>query len=476
LSAIVWLRRDLRVHDHPALCAAASAGDPLAAVFILDERLIGGRFASGPRAQFMLECLEDLDASLRERGSRLTVLWGPPERELPALARSLRARRVHFTADVSPFARARDRRVWRALRERGIAAVAHPGTFAIDDVRAARTRGGEPYEVFSPFYRVWSQVRRRPVLAAPARLAAPPAGTPATAIPALGQLGLRQECAQPLLGGERAGREAMRAFLAGPVNRYAEGRDRLRGEQVSRLSPYLHLGAISARELEAALPASPGAQAYRRQLCWRDFYAHVLRHFPDDATAEHQPRLRGRIAWRDDRASFAAWCEGRTGYPVVDAAMRQLRLEGWMHNRARLIVGSFLTKDLGIDWRWGERHFMGLLLDGDVASNNGNWQWIASVGVDPQPAFKRIFNPTLQQRRHDPDGAYVRRYLPELARVPKRFLPEPWAMPAECQRRCGCVIGRDYPAPIVDHASARREALARYRSAAGSDHADPQAQ
>ncbi len=189
----------------------------------------------------------------------------------------------------------------------------------------------------------------------------------------------------------------------------------------------------------------------------------MLGHFPANARSEYQERYRGTIRWSHDEKHFRAWCDGQTGYPAVDAGMRQLRREGWMHNRARLLVGSFLTKDLGIDWRWGERWFMRLLLDGDEASNNGNWQWIASVGVDPQPAFRRIFSPSRQQQRFDPDGAYVRRYVPELAQVPDRYLAEPWTMPFEVQERAGCRIGREYPEPIVDHAEARRAALERYR-------------
>jgi len=189
----------------------------------------------------------------------------------------------------------------------------------------------------------------------------------------------------------------------------------------------------------------------------------VLLHFPANAASEFQERYRGKIKWSRAERRFVAWCEGRTGYPLIDAAMRQLRREGWMHNRARLVVGSFLTKDLGIDWRWGERHFMRLLVDGDEASNNGNWQWIASVGTDPQPAHRRIYNPTRQMEAHDPDGSYVRRYVPELKDVPDEYIREPWAMPASVQREVGCVLGIDYPKPIVDHAEARRRALERYR-------------
>jgi deoxyribodipyrimidine photo-lyase len=262
-------------------------------------------------------------------------------------------------------------------------------------------------------------------------------------------------------GGEREGRRRLDRLLDGPVRAYADRNDVPAADGTSRLSPYLHFGCVSPREVEQRLPRGRGADAFQRQLAWRDFYHQLLRHHPDNAHHEFQPRYRG-MRWSDEPELFAAWCAGRTGYPLVDAGMRQLRREGWMHNRVRLVVGSFLTKDLGIDWRWGERWFMRWLLDGDQANNNGNWQWIASVGADPQPVYRRIYNPARHQERFDPDGVYVRRYVPELREVPDAYLSEPWRMPASVQRECGCLIGRDYPAPVVDHADARRSALARY--------------
>jgi len=411
----------------------------------------------------------DLACSLRARGSRLFVRHGPPQRELPALARDLEADAVHFSADVGPFARRRQLAVQRTLAEDGVDAVAHPGLFAVDHLEPIRGGAGDPYTVFTPFYRRWMQEPRRGVLGAPRRLpdleatGATGAKTHPGALPQLSDLGLEQELSDPMPGGETEGRKALQRFLAGPVEDYGHGRDQLPGDQVSRLSPYLHFGCLSPREIEHRLKGGEGACAFRRQLCWRDFYAHVLGHFPANARSEYQERYRGKIRWSHARKRFAAWCEGRTGYPTVDAGMRQLRREGWMHNRARLLTGSFLTKDLGIDWRWGERWFMRLLLDGDEASNNGNWQWIASVGVDPQPAFRRIFNPARQQERFDPEGVYVRRYVPELERVPDEYLAEPWRMAPDVQERAGCRIGRDYPKPIVDHAQARQQALERYR-------------
>jgi deoxyribodipyrimidine photo-lyase len=465
VPSLLWLRRDLRIHDHPALHAALERSDTVVPVFCLDDRLIHGRHRSGPRTQFMLEALADLDRSLRERGSGLVVRRGDPARELVALAEAVGAQEVHACVDAGPFARGRDRATRHALNAAGIRLRGHPGIFVADDLDAIRTGSGGTYTVFTPFHRSWLAASRRPVHPAPAGLPPLPGDLDPGRLPQLSELGLEQEVADPAPGGERPGREVAARFLDGLVAGYDDGRDDLGDERASRLSPYLHFGCVSPRELESRLAEGDGAEAFRRQLCWRDFYAHVLRGFPTNAGSEHQPRYRDRIEWSRDADLFEAWCKGRTGFPLVDAGMRQLRAEGWMHNRARLVVGSFLTKDLGIDWRWGERFFMRLLLDGDEASNNGNWQWIASVGVDPQPVSRRIFNPARQQARFDPEGRYVRRYVPELRGVPDDHLAEPWMMPDAVQREARCVIGHDYPAPVVDHAQARREAIDRFRRA-----------
>jgi deoxyribodipyrimidine photo-lyase len=463
LTALVWFRRDLRVHDHPALAAALEREQRVVPVFCLDEALLHGRHASGPRTQFLLECLAELDGALRERGSGLLLRRGPPERELAELARQTNARALHFSSDVTPFARARGERVRRALEGSGVKLHGHPGLGAIDELGAPRTQAGKPYTIFTPFHRTWERERRREVLGAPRKLPALPSRLAKGRIPSLRALGLEQELACPPRGGERAARERLSRFLADDVRGYGQGRDALGEDSTSRLSPYLHFGCISPREIEQRLPGGAGAEAFRRQLCWRDFHHHVLLHFPRNARSEFQARYRGKLSWSRAGGRFERWCEGQTGYPLVDAGMRQLRLEGWMHNRARLVVGSFLTKDLGIDWRWGERWFMRLLVDGDEANNNGNWQWIASVGTDPAPVFRRIYNPARQMETHDPSGRYVRRYVPELANVPDEYLREPWTMPEEVQRAAACVIGEHYPRPIVDHAQARREALERYR-------------
>ena len=465
MTALVWLRRELRLHDNPPLRAALARHDVVVPVFCLDERLLGGRHASGPRTQFMLECLEDLDAGLRARGSGLIVRSGAPEHELPRLARHLRADTVYTATDVSPFATARDRRTAAALAGVGATLRHESGVFAADGIELIRTGAGNPYTVFSPFYRNWLARPRREVLAAPRGLPPLPERLARGRVPTLERLGLTQTASAPARGGERAGRLALRAFLAGPAQRYGARRDELTQDGCSRLSPHLHFGCVSVRELEASLPAGEHGEELRRQLCWRDFFAHVIANFPRNAVSEHQARYRGTLRYSHARRRFEAWQQGSTGYPLVDAAMRQLASEGWIHNRLRMVVGSFLTKDLAIDWRWGERWFMQTLLDGDEASNNGNWQWIASVGVDPQPLSRRILSPRRQQERFDPSGAYVRRYVPELARVPDHHLAEPAAMAPELARAVGCVIGRDYPPPIVDHSLARRATLERYASA-----------
>jgi deoxyribodipyrimidine photo-lyase len=412
MTAIVWFTRDLRVRDHPALRAALAENDHVVPVFCLDDRLLRGRHASGPRTQFMLECLADLDASLGERGGRLVVRHGRPEDELPRLAQETGAATVHFMRDVSPFARSR--------RVEGVQLCPHPGLTVVDDVAEMR-----PYVVFSPFHRAWVEEPRGEVLAAPRKIELPPGLDPGR-LPSLDELGLKQEAGDPARGGESEARRRLTNFLIARPN------------GSSRLSPYIHFGCLSPREIEERA----GDADFSRRLAWRDFYHQVLLNHPANAREEFQERYRGTLDWSNDEDALEAWKDGRTGFPFVDAGMRQLKREGWMPNRVRLVVASFLTKQLGIDWREGERHFMRYLLDGDEANNNGNWQWITSVGVDPAPYFRRLYNPERHAERFDPHGDYVRRYLPEFGT-------------------------RDYPAPIVDQREARERAIERYRAAAG---------
>ncbi len=438
MTAVVWFRRDLRLHDHPPLVAALREHEQVVPLFVLDPRLIGGRFRSANRTQYLLDCLHALDGGLRERGGRLVLRAGKVEEVVPAVAAEAGAETVYAAGDVSAYARARDRRVGARIDLR-----LGPGLF-IARLGELETRSGTPYRVYSPFRRAWEAQPRRAVERAPSSVPVP-GGVRSDAIPSLEALGFDrparalEDRPEP---GEAAAVAAMERWVRGGVEAYADTRNTL-AEPTSRMSQYLHFGCLSPLRLEQR---ARDAGVYRRELAWRDFYAYVQLYGPAD---------RPNPQWSEDAGGLAAWQEGRTGYPVVDAAMRQLVACGWMHNRARMIVASFLTKDLHLDWRLGERFFMEHLIDGDVASNNGGWQWVAGTGTDPQD-YTRVFNPSLQQERFDRDGRYVRRWVPELAGLPDEFLATPWEWEhAE---------SLDYPAPIVDHARERRRAIDAYRA------------
>ncbi len=460
----MWFRRDLRVRDLPALAQAARA-ERCVPVFVFDDRLLAtGRFPSPARTAFMLGCLRALDGALRERGAGLVVRRGLPEQEIPRLAEEVRAAHVHWTADVSPWSRQRDQRVIGALEALGVTAHASPGAYVVDDPGSVLTKQGKPYSVFSPYRRAWLEAPRRGGVRAPTEISLP-SGLSTGRLPNLSDLGLDFGGRLAFEPGEAAGRRAMERWLRSGLAGYADARNTPAGGS-SQMSPYLRWGCVSPLELErrAARQTGEGQRVYRSQLAWREFYGSVLQHFPGNVREEYQERYRG-LEWKRRGAHFDRWREGNTGYPFVDAGMRQLRHEGWMHNRLRLVVGSFLTKDLHLDWRLGEAHFMRHLLDGDMGNNNGGWQWIASVGTDPAPYFQRMFNPITQQERFDPGGEYVRRWVPELANVPDALLSRPWEMSRVQQADAGCVIGEHYPEPIVDHAEERRVAQERYRSA-----------
>ena len=465
-TAVVWFRRDLRVHDLPALAEAVREHERVVPIYVFDPKLLAGRFRSHGRTAWMLECIAALDGELRARGGRLVIRTGRPQTEVRRIAREARAVAVYVSDDVTGFARRRDAAVEQALKRDGVELRRRQGQY-VADLDAVRTKQGRPYTVFGPFLRAWRSQPRRDVLGAPRAIEQPRIA--AGRLPSLAKLGFEGRPPQledrPEPGAAAARRAATGWLRSKAMQAYGDRRDTL-AEPTSRLSAYLRFGCLSPLWLErrSAALGGAGAGSYRDELAWRDFYGAVQLHFPETARREFQERYRS-LVWEDDHDARRAWERGETGYPVVDAAMRQLLATGWMHNRARMIVGSFLTKDLGEDWRHGERHFMAHLLDGDVGSNNGGWQWIASTGTDPAPYFQRLFNPTLQQRRFDPDGRYVRRWCPELERVPDDRLAEPWKLDDDEQRAAGCVIGRDYPAPIVDHAQAREHAKQRYRSA-----------
>lgn len=473
--AVVWFRRDLRVHDHPALTAAVAEADVVVPLFVFDDVLLGGRWPSPNRLWFLRESVVALGDALAERGVPLRVIRGRAVDSVPALVREVGAEALYLTRDATPFGRRRDRAVADTLVAHGIAVHAKRGLY-IHEPDEVRTADGGPFSVYSPFRRAWEARSRRDLLPAPDRIPGGGRSTALTrldrapaaaAVPTLADLGLPGPTADPELlpaPGELAARARLARWLDDGFAGYAGVRDRLDLAATSRLSQDLRFGLLSPLEVVArADRPGDGARVFTSEVIWREFYAHVLWHHPRVVREEFLERF-ASFPWRTGPGADAdldAWRDGRTGYPVVDAAMRQLRASGFVHNRARMLAASFLTKDLLLDWRLGEAHFMAHLVDGDLASNNGGWQWAASVGTDPQPYF-RIFNPVLQGRRFDPDGAYVRRWVPELARVPVARIHEPWAMTPDEQGAAGCRIGTDYPAPIVDHAAARGRALAVY--------------
>ena len=462
----MWFRRDLRVRDLPALAQAARF-ERCVPAFVFDDRLLSaGRFPSAIRTQFMLGCLSELDEALRGRGGRLVVRRGRPEEEIPKLAEEAGARDVFFTADVNPWATRRDQRVIDALAERHVRAHPMPGGSVVDDPSEVLTKQGTPYSVFSPYARAWKQVPRRDQLQAPREITLP-SEVEAGTLPKITELGLEEPSTEgSFTPGEEAARKQLDAFLRQGLAKYDDLRDNP-AQGSSRLSPYVRWGCVSPLVIDnrVADVGSDSAETFRDELAWRDFYGAVLMHFPDTVRLEFQERMR-ELWWAEPGDELTAWREGRTGFPLVDAGMRQLHAEGWMQNRVRMVVGSFLTKDLHLDWRHGEKVFMDLLIDGDMAANNGGWQWIASTGADPKPYFQRLFNPMTQQEKFDPKGEYVRRWVPELKDVPDKKLSKPWTMSEEEQEAAGCRIGDggDYPAPIIDHAHERKRAIERYQA------------
>lgn len=446
-TALVLFNRDLRTHDNPALAAAAAA-DRTVPLFVLDERLLGSRFAAPNRVAFMLESLRDLDENLRRAGGRLFVRRGDPVREAVAVARRCGATEIHVSADWSAFARARERRLERACEEERIDFVTHPGVTAIPP-GALTPAGGDHFKVFTPFHRAWSAAPVRESHGAPRRLRPPP-GLAHGRLPPLSSLAAGWPSALRPRGGEREGRKLMRRFLRHGLGEYVLRRDEPAAGATSGLSAYLRWGCISPLELLQDARERPGGGEFARQLCWRDFHHQVLAAYP--ALPYRSYRARGG-RWSRSRRALEAWREGRTGYPLVDAGMRQLAAEGFMHNRARMAAASFLCKDLHMDWRLGAAHFLDLLCDGEVANNAGNWQWVAGTGNDTRPG--RVLNPVRQAERFDPDGRYVRRHLPELEPLSGREILRPWL--AEGFHRL------DYPPPIVDHADAAAAFRARRR-------------
>ena len=441
---IMWFRRDLRLADNPALCAALAeaGGADTYPVFVLDPALLGP--AGAARKAFLRGCLDTLDDAL---GGRLTVAAGDPADVIPRLARKADAEAVVVAADYGPYGRQRDHSVAEALKADNRRLVPCGTPYAVEP-GTVQSKGGQPYKVYSPFYRAWS-AHGWPTPIAPPRL-----GTVAGPI---GRKAARPQDRAPAelpAPGEAAAKKRLAAFLR-HADRYGDERDQPGVDGTSRLSPYLKFGCIHPRQILDRLGRTEGEDTFRREIAWREFYADVLFHRPESAYRSLQPAMTSFEVDEGAEAErrFAAWVDGRTGYPIVDAGMRQLRAQAWMHNRVRMIVASFLVKDLHVDWRRGARHFMRLLVDGDLANNQHGWQWVAGTGTDPAPFF-RIYNPVRQGEKFDPNGDYVRRFVPELAGVAGVAVHQPWKLDGG--------LPQGYPARIVDHDTERRVALARY--------------
>ncbi|MEY9910387.1 deoxyribodipyrimidine photo-lyase [Catenulispora sp. MAP12-49] len=437
-AAVAVFTRDLRVHDNPVLAAAAaSSGGEVVPLFVLDGGILPR--ISPTRRRFLEESLADLDAGLRRLGGRLVLRSGDVVAEVCRVAHEVDAVEVHMAADVTAYAHERQDALAAALRAQGAELHLHDQVHTIQPPGDLRPNDRDHFSVFTPYWRRWAEIPLRPPATAP-HLSVPDIAGQELPVPADGESagGLHGG----LHGGETEGRKRAKQWLDKTVDEYEDIHDDLAADATSKLSPYLHFGCVSATELAARAgrdhPGS-GAEAFLRQLCWRDFHHQVLSARPD---APHTD-LRPRGSWRDDPDALAAWSEGRTGIPIVDAGMRQLAAEGWMHNRARLITASFLTKTLGIDWRAGAAHFAHHLLDADVANNVLNWQWVAGTGMDTRP--NRVLNPLRQAARYDPAGEYVRRYVPELADVADAGqVHEPWRLGESALKE------RDYPASIVE--------------------------
>ena len=458
--ALVWHRRDLRLHDNPALWTASQEYERVLAVFVIDPDILARPDTAPCRVQFMLDSLAELQDSYAKLGGQLIIRQGQPVPVLQDLVRESGAAAVFWNADVESYSIARDTSVQAALAADGVTTRSCQDLL-LHDPAEITTQAGKPYAVFTPFWRNWSRHTKPEPYPVPDRLQVPDIAS--LPLPTLADLGMTCEQELPAAG-EAVALDLLDTFCSsGAVFDYSDKRNFPALPGTSRLSPHLRWGTLGTRQTwQATVDAEPevrsdeaetGLRTWRQELCWREFYKHVLVHWPELETQEYRQLFR-TFQWDNDAEQFDAWCRGETGYPIVDAAMRQLNQTGWMHNRCRMIVASFLTKDLLIDWRWGEQYFMQQLVDGDLSANNGGWQWSASVGIDPKPL--RIFNPSTQAKRYDPEGEYICRYVPELAGLDLPQLLDADRL-SEAQRR-----NRGYPLKLVDHKLQQREFKARY--------------
>jgi deoxyribodipyrimidine photo-lyase len=453
MTAVMALfTRDLRVHDNPVLTAAQRAGHTVAPVFVLDDAILSSSYCTPNKAAFLSSALHELDDELRRIGGRLIVRHGQLTTEVLRLVSELSISDVHTAADVSAYSQRREHRLNSALNQQGCRLTVHALSLTAAEPGAITPAGGsDHFAVFTPYYRRWRQAAARKVLAGPRSLTTPE--THSEPLPGAKQVCAGRSSPQLAVGGERTARRLLQNWLAGPVDRYDTLHDDLAADATSRLSPYLHFGCLSPSEVvQRTGRSTAGREAFVRQLAWRDFHHQVLAARPDAAQRDYRSHA---DRWRQETQLLDAWQQGRTGYPIVDAGMRQLAAEGWMHNRARLITGSFLTKTMYLDWRWGAEHFMSLLVDGDIANNQLNWQWVAGTGTDTRP--NRVLNPQRQADRYDATGDYVRRWVPELSHVRGARVHTPWELESSPV---------DYPSRVVDHLEGAR----RFRAARSGGH------
>lgn len=478
---ILWFRRDLRLSDNPALAAAAATGDPVVPVFILDEESDGIRPLGGASRWWLHHSLTALTDSLSGLGSPLVLRRGSADRVLPELIEKTGAKGVFWNRLYDAASIERDTQIKKDLQDGGLIAESFNGSL-LHEPWTVETKTGKPYSVFTPFWKaILALGDPGPSEATPDRLLAP--GNPAAsdALDDWGLLPTGPDWAGGLRDmwkpGEDAAQDRLQTFHHSALPDYADGRD-IPGEQgTSMLSPYLHFGEISPRQVwhaarfwadaEGSSAASGAAQSFLREIGWREFNHHLLFHFPALPTDNVNQRF-DAFPWVDDADALTAWQKGRTGYPIVDAGMRELWETGWMHNRVRMVVASFLVKHLRIHWRQGEDWFWDTLVDADPSNNAGNWQWVAGCGFDAAPYF-RIFNPILQGEKFDKQGRYVRRWVPEVADLPDKYLHKPWEAPAAILEDAGIRLGETYPSPIVDHKAARQAALDAYDKVKKSD-------
>ncbi len=458
---IVWFRRDLRIDDNTALYHASKTSAPVVPLFIFDTELIKRLPSDGAAFDFQADALRELKQSIATLGGNLILRHGKVLDVHKWIIQELQPSALFINRDYEPYAIERDAQVAKLYQSNGIEVKTFKD-IVLQEPHEVLTGEGRPYVVFTPFANTWKRLPTPPPLGKPAVFRTPDM----TSGGILGATELKKSVRIPepaFKGGESEARKMWKAFLSRRISEYESGRNTPGIDGTSRMSPYLRFGCVSVRRLandcrslqnslskgEATLGASIGK--YIDELIWREFYQSVLFHFPRLLDSNYRQEF-DRMPWKFNEKLFEAWKKGRTGFPLVDAGMRELNRTGWMHNRVRMVVASFLTKDMMHDWRLGEKYFEEKLMDIETASNNGGWQWAASTGVDPRPL--RIFNPRLQAERFDPDGAYIKHYVPELKGVPVKFIHAPHEMTPMEQNECGMIVGKDYPEPIVDHASA----------------------